>query len=108
MNEQFHELPFEIAKQERKVSEARTQLDNHILKLKIDEAKLRIYLSANKNLTQAEKEAKITLKLEEELADKIKLEAKLREEEIEFNRLTNTYLGVRKEASYRIAEMQNL
>ena len=52
--------------------------------------------------------AKVIIFLEEDNLNLITLDNQLTKEEIEFNRLVNKFIAIRKQTNFRIAEMENL
>jgi hypothetical protein len=107
MEQELLQLPEQIAMQETAVSTARKVLDIARLQLRVKTAKQRLRMKAS-NLDSNEKTAMIITSTEDDEMELIQLEANLRAEEIQFHKLTNQFLSIRKHTNYSIAEMENL
>lgn len=101
-------LPDIIAAQETVVSNARTELGTNKLILEVEKAKLRLRFALARNLSESVKQSQIIIDTEAQSARILELEAQLRIAEIEFNRLVNTFLALRKQSNLRVAEIENL
>ena len=106
--ETLETLPALIARQEEKVRIAREIASIAKVKFDVKKAKHVLRVSSLKNLNQAQQMAKVFIFLEEDYLDLIKLDNLLSIEGIEFNRLVNLFITVRKQTSFKIAEMENL
>lgn len=107
MEEILENLPQLIASQESEVSQKRYNLD--MVKLDYDIKKAEHYLLINNtSLSESAKKARVTIHTKKQAKLLINAEHELREAEVEFNRLINKFLALRKQTNYRIAEMENL
>jgi len=106
--ETLETLPALIARQEEKVRMARESYQIAKVKYDVNKAKHILRVSSLKNLNQQQQTAKVIIFLEEDNLELIQLDNSLSKEEIEFNRLVNTFISVRKQTNYKIAEMDNL
>jgi hypothetical protein len=101
------ELPELIAEAERKVCEAREEFERKKLKVELEKAKFMLMVRTLK-ATEIEKRARVKVMafdLENEL---IGFETKVKLAEIEFNKLVNTFIALRKQISFQMSEMENL
>lgn len=103
----LEDLPNLIADAERRISELRFNYDINKNRLEVYKARLIIALRFKK-LTDQEKKARIKIETEIQEEELINAEYKIKLEEINFNKLTNIFISVRKQTNYKIAEMENL
>jgi len=104
----YLELPALIAFQEERVVRAREEVNLKKLENSVKRAKKILQSAALKNLNYQQQLARVTISMESSEAELIALETDLKLAEIEFNRLSNTFLAERKQISYKIAEMSHL
>ena len=104
----YLELPALIAFQEEKVIRAREAVNLKKLENSVKRARKILQSAALKNLNYQQQLARVTISMESSEAELIALETDLKLAEIEFNRLSNTFLAERKQVSYKIAEMSHL
>ncbi len=104
----YLELPALIAYQEAEAARIREKVNLQRLKNSISRAKKILQASSLKNLNYQQQLARVTIAMESGEVELIGLEAELKIAEIEFNRLSNMFLAMRKQVSYRIAEMGNI
>ncbi len=108
VNEALQELPALIARQTEIVADKEHDFDKLKHRIEIKRAKEISKLIFKKSVSQRERQALVTLKLEVEEMALIEIKKALRDAQVELKKLCNEFEAVKRFAQLRVAEMRNL